>query len=138
MIVVDTNVIAYLLIHSEYSKYAEYLLRYEPDWAAPLLWRSEFRNILVLYLRKKILDITQVQNIMTTAEELMAQNEFSVSSLEVLQAVQNSKCSAYDCEFVCLAQSLNTLLVTEDKKILQNFPEVAKSLVTFDTASSLI
>jgi predicted nucleic acid-binding protein len=35
---------------------------------------------------------------------------------------------AYDCEFVALAQYLNVPLVTADKKILREFPEVATSL----------
>lgn len=46
MIVVDSNVIAYLYLQGEHTAAAERLLLHEPDWAAPALWRSEFRNIL--------------------------------------------------------------------------------------------
>jgi len=55
MIVVDTNVIAYLYLPTDYTRLAEQLLAKEPDWAAPLLWRSELRNVLALYLRKNLL-----------------------------------------------------------------------------------
>jgi predicted nucleic acid-binding protein len=34
----------------------------------------------------------------------------------------------YDCEFVALAQHLDVPLVTADKKILREFPVIAKSL----------
>ena len=45
MIVVDSNVLAYLYLPGEHTAEAEALLVREPDWAAPVLWRSEFRNI---------------------------------------------------------------------------------------------
>ncbi|MEN9805867.1 MAG: hypothetical protein RL756_375, partial [Pseudomonadota bacterium] len=59
MIVADSNVVAYLYLPGEHTAAAERLLEREPDWAAPILWRSEFRNILAGYLRRK--DITLEQ-----------------------------------------------------------------------------
>jgi predicted nucleic acid-binding protein len=52
MIVVDTNVLAYLYLPGEYTAAAETLLEQDSDWAEPILWRSEFRNILARYLRR--------------------------------------------------------------------------------------
>ncbi len=43
MIAVDTNVLAYLYLPGEYTAQAEALLERDPDWTAPVLWRSEFR-----------------------------------------------------------------------------------------------
>ncbi|MBL7164528.1 MAG: type II toxin-antitoxin system VapC family toxin, partial [Anaerolineales bacterium] len=57
MIVVDTNIIAYLYLESERSSQAERLLEKDTQWSAPLLWRSEFRNVLALYIRKKELSL---------------------------------------------------------------------------------
>ena len=37
MIVVDTNVLAYLYLPGEYTSAAEELLQQTPDWAAPVL-----------------------------------------------------------------------------------------------------
>lgn len=52
MIVVDSNVLAYLYLPGTYTAAAESLLEQEPNWAAPILWRSEFRNILAGYMRR--------------------------------------------------------------------------------------
>jgi predicted nucleic acid-binding protein len=128
MIVVDTNILAYLYLPTDYTAKAEDLLQNDPEWAAPNLWRSEFRNVLALYLRKNLLTLEQTAAIQAEAESLLHDREYLVNSLDVLQLVQQSKCSAYDCEFVALAQSLNVPLITMDKQILKDFPRTAKSL----------
>lgn len=83
MIVVDTNVIAYLMLPG---------------------------------------DLT------AAAEDLLAGNEANPESKAMLQLVAKSQCSAYDCEFVALAQQLKCALYTMDTKVLNAFPETAKSL----------
>ena len=129
MIVVDTNILAYLYLPTEHTQKVEALLANEPEWIAPSLWRSEFRNVLALYIRKSLLTFDQALAIQGEAEALLQDNEFIVNSHDVLQLVQNSECSAYDCEFVALAQSLNVQMITMDKKILKNFPETAIPLL---------
>ncbi len=87
--------------------------------------------MLALYLRKEILTLEQAYDIQTEAENLLAGNEYDVPSLDVLRLIEASECSAYDCEFVALAKRQNTVLVTEDKKILKQFPEITVSLTEF-------
>lgn len=103
----------------------------DPNWIAPLLWRSEFRNVLALYLRKNLISLSQANLIMKNAELLMHSKEYSVNSIDVLELVNTSSCSAYDCEFVALAKDLNIKLVTVDKKIIREFPKVVLSLDEF-------
>ena len=128
MIVVDSNVLAYLYLPGDRTAEAEALLERDPDWAAPLLWRSEFRNILAGYLRRKAITFDQACSVQYEAESLLAGSEFEVESKTVLELVRESDCSAYDCEFVALAIQLGTTLVTEDKKLLRAFPTRAASL----------
>ena len=128
MIVVDTNILAYLYLPTEYTPRVEALLAEDPKWLAPTLWRSEFRNVLAFYLRKRLLTLAQAMAIQQEAESLLHDNEYLVSSTDVLRLVEKSRCSAYDCEFIALAQSLNLPLITMDKRILENFPEIAKPL----------
>jgi predicted nucleic acid-binding protein len=128
MIVVDSNVLAYLYLPGEYSTAAEALLEQDSDWAAPILWRSEFRNILAGYLRRKAITFEQANSLQREAESLLEGAEFEVESLAVLELVRDSDCSAYDCEFIALAMKLDTKLVTMDKKLLRAFPKRAIAL----------
>ena len=128
MIVVDTNIVAYLYLESEFTARAEAQLRSDPDWAVPLLWRSEFRNILAGAIRRKALSFDEAHQILAEAEGLLAGGVLEVNSKQVLERVRDSDCSAYDCEFVVLAAQLGTMLVTMDAKLLKAFPKRARPL----------
>lgn len=128
MIVVDSNVIAYLYLPGEHTEKAEALLEQDADWAAPLLWRSEFRNILAGFMRRKALAFEAARELQMEAEGLLAGAEHEVDSRLVLELVRDSDCSAYDCEFVSLAMTLGTRLVTADRKLLAAFPNHAVAL----------
>jgi predicted nucleic acid-binding protein len=127
MIVVDSNIIGYLYLTGPRQEQVKQLLREDAQWAAPHLWRSEFRNTLALYIRKRILSLDRAQEIMDEALRLMAGREYEVVSSQVLSLAASSSCSAYDCEFVALAQELGVPLVTVDKQVLEQFPRVAVS-----------
>ncbi len=128
MIVVDTNIIGYLYLSSDRSDQAEKALLIDSEWVAPILWRGEFRNVLADYILKDILMLEDAIRIMDEATSLMQGGEFETVSLQVLQLVGESTCSAYDCEFVALARDLNVRLLTVDKQILKQFPNEAISL----------
>jgi predicted nucleic acid-binding protein len=123
VIVVDTNVLAYLYLPGEFTAGAEALLARDPEWTAPLLWRSEFRNILAGYLRRGSLSFEQAISIQREAEDLLRDAEFEVDSTDVLTLVRDSDCSAHDCEFVAVASKLDVALVTMDAKLLRAFPK---------------
>jgi predicted nucleic acid-binding protein len=128
LIVVDTNVVAYLLLPGPRTTQAEALLLHHPEWAAPPLWRSEFRNVLTAYLRRDRLKLSEAVALMEKAEALLSAHDEPVASEHVLQLVSNSPCSAYDCEFVAAAEQLGVPLVTEDRAILTAFPDLAQPL----------
>ena len=128
MIVVDTNVLAYLLLPYENSAQADSLFRRDPEWAVPILWRSEFRNLLGGYLRRKTLTFDEVLKVQAEAEALLVGNEHEVDSRRVLELVRDSDCSAYDCEFIALAIRLGIKVVTMDGKMLKAFPKNAVAL----------
>lgn len=131
MIVVDTNVIASLYLETEQSRAAEKALLKDADWAAPILWRSQFRNLLVQSLRKRRFDLHHSLQLLEAAETQLRNKEFEVPGPTVLQLATRSGCTAYDCEFVALAQDLRVPLVTLDKQILASFPSLAVALEEF-------
>lgn len=128
MIVVDSNVVAYLYLPGEHTAKAEALLEHDADWASPLLWRSEFRNIMAGCIRRKALTFEAARDLQIEAESLLAGAEHEVDSRLVLELVRDSDCSAYDCEFIALAMTLGVKLVTMDAKLLKGFPKHAVAL----------
>lgn len=134
MIVVDTNVVAYLLLPGPHTDAAEALLMEQPAWAAPPLWRSEWRNVLIGYLRRGQLGLDQVLALQQQAEDLVIRHEESVASDAVLRLAARSGCSAYDCEFVAAAQQLNVPLITADRALRNAFPDLAHPLSEATTA----
>ncbi len=97
MIVVDTNVIAYVLIPGTHSAKAQAALRKDSDWAAPLLWRSELLNVLALYVRQNQMPLNQAIRLFQASETLMKCREYRVSPTRVLELTAASNCTAYDC-----------------------------------------
>ena len=127
MIVVDTNLGAYLFINGEHSGAAEKVFLKDSRWAAPLLWRSEFRSVLVKCFRKGFFGTDDAIRIMEEAESLLSGGEYAVASADALMLAASSACSAYDAEFVVLARELGVPFVTLDKLLLESFPDSAVS-----------
>lgn len=125
MIVVDTNVIAYLFITGDHTELVQRVLAKDADWLVPPLWQSEFRNVLVQYLRHQIITLEDARIIYKEAAAFLDGQAFSVYTDQVLHLAATSNCSAYDCEFVALARDFGVPLLTTDKRILRDFPETA-------------
>ena len=107
------------------------MLQRDLSWAVPLLWRSKCRNVLIGLVRRDVLSLEAVSAILEEAERWLTGHEYSVMSHHVLSLAAESGCSAYDCEFVALAQDLRVPLVTTDRQILKAFPTVAASPTAF-------
>lgn len=131
MIVVDTNVVAYLLIPGDQTEAARRAFARDPAWAAPLLWRSELRNVLALYVRRGHLALVDAQEVQAAGESLLAGREYAVDSAEVLALAAASGRSAYDCEFVALARAMGLPLLTSDRQLLTSFAGTAVGLAAY-------
>jgi predicted nucleic acid-binding protein len=125
VIVVDTNLLVYLYVSGQRTAEAEAVLARDPAWAAPILWRSEFRSTLIGLVRKQALPLGDALQLVAEAERGMAGREYAVVSERVLELAARSGCSTYDCEFVSLAEDLRVPLVTTDRQVLRVFPSTA-------------
>ena len=131
MIVVDTNVIHYCWVHGQNTEIAQAVRQKDPDWHAPILWRSELRNVLTAYLRRGLLTRSQIAGILGVADQALAEREHIIPDDLVLDVVASSTLTAYDAEFVALAVALSVPLVTGDKAVIKAFPERAFTMEAF-------
>ncbi len=125
MIVADNALISYLLIPGEHTGLAQAVRSADPQWVAPRLWLSEFRNVLWKYLRAGEMEFETALRLLVVAEDVMRDRSFEVLSPMVLRLAEQSGCSTYDCEYVALAHDLDLRLVTPDRQLLRAFPQRA-------------
>ena len=124
-VVVDTNVLAALMLPTVSSFDLENRLLRDLDWKVPPLWRSEFRHVLLKHVRADLLSAELAIALWKKTLERLECCEQTVSGDEVLRLAIQFGCSCYDAEFVVLAQQLNCRLLTFDRKLLELFPEVS-------------
>jgi predicted nucleic acid-binding protein len=125
VIVVDGNIVCYYALPGARTAVADRLRARDAEWCVPPLWRSEFRNVVVGQVRRGALDLAAAQELVALAEAMLWENEFAVDSAAVLARAVESGCTAYDCEYVVLAEELGVPLVTSDKQVLAAFPDRA-------------
>jgi predicted nucleic acid-binding protein len=127
MIVVDNDVISYFWIRmdTERAPLAQDVRARDPDWVAPRVWRSEFRNVLRSYMAGDYMTLAEAVEYARMAEEDLHGSTRPVSTRRVLQLVDETDHSAYDCEYVALAQELGVTLVTGDRAVADLFPDTA-------------
>jgi predicted nucleic acid-binding protein len=135
MIVVDVNVIAYLLIAGDKTQLAQQVYQKEPSWFAPTLWRHEFLNILATFVRHGGGKLSDVESIWQQATTQFSQHQREVEMLAALQLATQHNISAYDAQYIALAHQLNTVCVSEDQKLAKAFPSSVKSMQDFTRES---
>jgi predicted nucleic acid-binding protein len=128
MIVVDTNVMVYLLTGTGPGEEAVRLLARDPEWAAPPVLVSELRNVMGGLVRAGRMRVADAREICRDAEAILDHRVASVPSDQVLEEALDGGLSAYDAEFVVLARHLGVPLVSADRAILDAAPDIAVGL----------
>ena len=131
MIVADTTLLAAFWLPGELAAAAEAVKARDAVWAAPVVWRAEFRSVLAAGLRSGQLTAAEANAAFLNVQSDLDQNEFTVPTERVMELVRVSAVSAYDCEYVALAQDLNVPLVTADPLLVRAFPNTAVALEKF-------
>ncbi len=136
MIVVDVNVVAYYFIAGDKTAMARELMRMDPDWRLPALWRHEYLNVLATYARQGGATVAESRELWRLASDLLLAREQQVEPEATLALAVDHKLSAYDAQYVVLAQRLHTVLVTEDRRLVKAFPSIARTMEAFVAAGS--
>jgi predicted nucleic acid-binding protein len=122
VIVVDTNLVAYAVLPGERTEDALALAERDPDWIAPALWRGELRNVLATLMRVRRLPLARALAAFRAAEQLVTDATIEPSTEQCLRLAARGGVSAWDAEFVFVAEALDLPLVTADKRLVRAFP----------------
>jgi predicted nucleic acid-binding protein len=128
LIVVDTNILAYLLIDGEYTPKAQRLLEKEPVWVAPSFWRIEFMNVLLNYSQYSHVPPKGVKQIWEMSFHLPHLREEAVEAGGALELALKHGITGYDALFVTLARDLKTVCVTQDKALRKAAPNLTATM----------
>ena len=125
--VLDTNVVAYLLLGTQqYADEARTFMATLEEARAPALWEAELVNVLWMATRHKILSIEEAAARLNLANGL---GIYSVPNRTLWQGAlmraHQSGVAAYDTLFVELAAREQMPLATFDSALLRAFPHIA-------------
>jgi predicted nucleic acid-binding protein len=124
---VDTNVLAYLLIAGDRTPAAQALFKRDPEWRSEAFALVEFSNLLCTYVRSEAMTEAQAVRLLASATALLPVLP-SVPHAVALEAALEFNVSAYDARFIALAMQSKTRLVTEDRKLRASVPAWTTSL----------
>ena len=127
MVLVDTNILAYLFIAGDRTKDAQALFARDSQWTSEAFVLVEFSNILVTYERQGDLSHTQAERLLDDAEMFMGVL-VNLPHVTALRTARRFQVSAYDARFLAAAEHSDAKLVTEDTKLRAAAPQLTRSL----------
>ena len=127
MIVIDTNILAYLLISGDRTEDAKALFELDRDWRSEPFVIIELTNILATYCRTRDMRISTAERILANGERVV-RNLARIPHVLALRMAGRFAVTAYDARFLAAAESLGTKLVTEDAKLRVTVPSLTLSM----------
>jgi len=128
MLLVDTNVVAYLLIDGDHTEAAQDLRSRDPDWRSEAFMLIEFTNVLASSIANKRMTFRLAQDFLAKAAALFEGKLARIPHGSVLAMAARYRVSAYDARFLALADQLGSRLVTEDARLRTAAPTLTQSL----------
>ena len=128
MILVDTNVVAYLLVDGDQSTAARELQTRDPDWRSEAFLLVEFTNVLASMVVTKRTTPSSAEALLDGALALFDGKFTRAPHAMVLALAVRYRVSAYDARFLAVADQLGQRLVTEDRKLRSAAPSLTQSL----------
>jgi predicted nucleic acid-binding protein len=127
LILVDTNILVYLLIEGDRTSSAHELYARDSDWRSEGFILVELSNVLATYVRNRALSLGKGKGLLADAETRLPALR-SVSHAQAFETAAEFGISGYDARFIALAKELRVRLVTEDAKLLTAVPSLTRSL----------
>lgn len=127
MVLVDTNILAYLLIQGDRTAAAQALYERDPDWRSEAFIFVEFSNILATYVRSNLLTRDGGTDLLGEAQRRLSAL-VNVEHHHALDVATEFGISAYDARFISSARQMRTRLITEDARLRRAVPDWTSSL----------
>ena len=124
---VDTNIIAYLMIRGDRTAAAQQLYERDSDWCSEAFVMVEFSNVIATYVRTRALSQAQGTKLLAESQAHLS-TLHSVVNTQALESAMQFGISAYDARFISLAKQLKMKLITEDVKLRVAVPALTMSL----------
>lgn len=126
----------YLLIAGEFTADAERVRARDKRWMVPLLFRSEFLNVLSSHVRFLNMPRDTAIKVFRRGIAMVKFADDEPDETAILNLSSATNCTTYDAELVHLSEQLDVPLVTEDLALLRAFPDRAVRLSEFATGRS--
>ena len=127
MLLIDTNILVYLMMQGDRTPAAQQLYERDADWRSEGFVMVEFSNVLATYVRIKALAAEQAMKLLEDALRLLPVLT-DVTHAQALETATQFGISAYDARFIALAKLMRVKLVTEDTKLQAAVPAWTVSL----------
>lgn len=128
MIVVDSNVVAYLLIDGPKTSAARSLLALDPDWHTEAFALVELTNIFATSIREDRLGLAASLRLLSEAESVLEGGIHAVVHSDALSLAHRFRITAYDARYLAIALGLDVPLVTEDRRLRKAAPDLTRSM----------
>ncbi len=125
--VVDTNVVAYLLLGTEHfvDEARRFMTSVDEAWA-PAVWEAELANAMWMAVRHKVLPLDEAAKRLTLADGLGLHTVPNRTLWQgALVRARETSVAVYDTLFVELAVREEVSLATFDAGLLKAFPNTA-------------
>jgi len=127
MRVVDTNIVAYLLLSGDRTEQAQARWKADRGWRSDTFLCVEFGNLLATQVRAKTLTLAEAVSLLDRAGSPV-QGMSKVSHADALRIAAAFGVSAYEARFLAAVKTLGTKLVPDDVRPRKAVPAMIQSL----------
>jgi predicted nucleic acid-binding protein len=128
MVVVDTNIVAHLVLEGDVTAGARALLAADTDWHSESFLLVELTNVMATAVRSGRMKTVAAESALMDGERIIATGLHAAPHADVLALALKYGVSGYDARFLAVAERLATKLVTEDAKLRKAAPALTQSL----------
>lgn len=128
-ILVDANIVVYLLLKTDKTEKARQLFEQCSRWVSESFMPIELTSAFLTAVRMNEITAKQAAFCLEQALELFPPvNLLKANHYRTMEMAIKYKTSAYDARYLVIAQELGTRLVTNDKPLRKAAPELTMSL----------